>query len=197
MAKRISNEEHMTRYTIAENGCWHWDGYVSPYGYGSFLRRTGGETKQHSAHRVSYEYHVGPIPEGLVIDHTCHNNDEHCFEAGNCLHRRCINPDHLEAVTQEVNTLRGKGLAAQNALKTHCPRGHEYGEGTRGCKVCMTQAGQRYYETEHGGDKKREYSKIRMRAKRADPNYTEYKNRKERERYWRNKEKKRLAALSE
>lgn len=204
MTRAMTNEDHMKRYTVAANGCWHWDGYVSTNGYGTFLRRTDGVAKNHMAHRVSYEYYKGPIPEGLVVDHHCHNNDRECFDGAQCMHRRCINPEHLEAVTQQVNTLRGKGFAAQNAVKTHCPEGHEYtGEntnvhaGSRSCKICMLAAGQRYYETEHGGDKKRAYARERMREVRKQPEYQEYKNRKERERYWRNKEKKRLAAMSE
>lgn len=81
---------------------------------------------------MSHELHKGPIPEGLVIDHLCRN-------------RGCVNPDHLEAVTQRENILRGEGLAAANARKTHCPKGHPYsGEnlyvvpssGRRQCRIC-------------------------------------------------------------
>ena len=82
-------------------------------------------------HRLAYELFVGPIPEGLQIDHLCRN-------------RACWRWDHLEAVTSRENTLRGQGITARCAKVTHCPRGHEYaGEnlyvsprGKRFCRAC-------------------------------------------------------------
>jgi hypothetical protein len=82
---------------------------------------------------VAYELAIGPIPEGLTIDHLCRN-------------RGCVNPAHLEAVTNRTNLLRGDGIAALNARKTHCKRGHEFTpentyvwrEGTRACRACHT-----------------------------------------------------------
>lgn len=207
MAKRRTIEEHMSRYTVAENGCWHWEGYVAkPTGYGTLFTRDPETQKgtNRLVHRLSYEVHKGTIPEGLVVDHMCHNDDTACVGGEGCLHRRCINPAHLEVATQGENVSRGRGVAAINAAKTHCPQGHEYdGENTatfsgkRHCKLCATEANKRYLLTEHGLAANRETSKLYMREKRKDPDYKEYKNRKERERYWRNKEKKRLAALNE
>ncbi|MEU4016199.1 HNH endonuclease signature motif containing protein [Microbacterium sp. NPDC028030] len=69
----------------SRDGCWIWGGPISSSGYG----RIGSLY----THRVSYEIHVGAIPEGLQIDHLC-------FE------KLCANPDHLEAVTQEENLRR-------------------------------------------------------------------------------------------
>lgn len=83
------------------------------------------------AHRYAYEHFIGPIPEGLQVDHLCRV-------------RNCVNPDHLEAVTCRENVLRGDGVAAANARATHCPQGHAYDEantytwtnGGRHCRAC-------------------------------------------------------------
>jgi hypothetical protein len=88
---------------------------------------------QHLAHRVAYELMVGPIPDGNVIDHLCSN-------------RSCVNPHHLEPVTQDENVRRaGTPMAARQSAKTRCRRGHEYdlvntyyapGTGHRQCREC-------------------------------------------------------------
>lgn len=90
-------------------GCWEWTAGKNN-GYGVFFP-TKGNTRQ--AHRYSYEQLVGPIPEGLVIDHLCRNHS-------------CVNPEHLEPVTNQVNLLRGIGFAATKSAQTHCVRGHEF-----------------------------------------------------------------------
>lgn len=109
------------------SGCWSWTGQINRGGYGHIgLRRLQG---QH-AHRVIYELTYGPIPDGLHIDHLCRN-------------RACVNPDHLEAVTNHENMLRGISRPAVNARKTQCKRGHPFDEantyrhrGTRHCRTC-------------------------------------------------------------
>lgn len=95
------------------------------------------------AHRHAYELLKGPIPEGMQLDHTCHNADPACRDDRNCRHRKCVNPDHLDVVTNRVNILRGKTLPAKQAARTHCPRGHPYTEantylyrGKRQCRAC-------------------------------------------------------------
>lgn len=82
--------------------CWLWTGPMFVTGYGQL----GFEGSPRYAHRVSYEVNVGPIPDGLVIDHTCHNADPDC-PGGVCVHHRCVNPAHLEPVTSEENVRRG------------------------------------------------------------------------------------------
>lgn len=88
--------------------CWLWTAAMTPLGYGRFR---AGRLLQ--AHRWSYEYHVGPIPDGLVLDHLCRTP-------------RCVNPDHLEPVTHRENILRGETVAAHRAAQTHCKRNHEF-----------------------------------------------------------------------
>lgn len=86
-----------------DGDCWTWTGAINSSGYGSVGNGHGSSSL---AHRVSYEFAVGPIPDGLTIDHLCRNT-------------RCVNPDDLEPVT-----------SAENARRSHvrlgyCPSGHE------------------------------------------------------------------------
>jgi hypothetical protein len=121
-------------------GCIVWTGGIDAYGYGK-LR---ANKRTWLAHRLAYELMVGPIPNGLQLDHLCHTQDAACPGGLDCAHRRCINPHHLEPVTRRTNILRGRGLSAANAAKTHCPRGHEYTvantridkNGKRNCRSC-------------------------------------------------------------
>lgn len=112
------------------DGCWDWTAYKTKEGYG----RIGINGRLYLAHRVSYEWVKGKIPEGLVIDHLCGNPS-------------CVNPDHLESVTQKENTHRGKlveSLKKRSSAQTHCKRGHEFTKentyvckrGIRNCRTC-------------------------------------------------------------
>ncbi|MEU9606399.1 HNH endonuclease signature motif containing protein [Streptomyces sp. NPDC048057] len=117
--------------TAAPGGCWQWTGYLMPNGYARFS--VAGERRY--AHRVAYEAVHGPIPDRLVIDHLCRN-------------RGCVNPDHLEAVTQRINVLRGVSFAAARARQIRCLRGHRFTvantyvarNGTRKCRTCRAAA---------------------------------------------------------
>ena len=117
---------------VAESGCWLWTSSRRTNGYGEMA----AWGKNRLAHRVMYELLIGPIPDGLVLDHLCRTP-------------ACVNPDHLEAVTERENILRGSGAAAANARKTHCIHGHEFTEENtkrfrmpngrlgRACRTCI------------------------------------------------------------
>lgn len=115
-------------------GCWHWTA-AKTLGYGKF--KTPERTWQ--AHRRSYTQFKGPIPDGAVLDHLCKN-------------KGCVNPDHLEAVTQGDNVRRGKGNGYKE--KTHCKNGHEFTpentyirpgtNGSRDCRACKRIINARY-----------------------------------------------------
>lgn len=114
---RMPLQERLDLYSIPEpnSGCTLWLGSITPRGYGAFVVTIGelgnGVKKFKGPHVVAYELKNGPVPDGLVIDHKCRNTI-------------CINADHLEAVTQRENILRGEGLAAKNARKQVCSNGH-------------------------------------------------------------------------
>lgn len=84
----------MKGYTVQPSGCWEWDGKLHPDGYATVKVRIDGEPKTMMAHRWVYEREVGPIPDGMQLDHLCRN-------------RGCVNPQHLEPVTNFENALRG------------------------------------------------------------------------------------------
>lgn len=110
------------------SGCWEWVGRIrSTLGYGYITVNRS----MLMAHRVAWTLVRGPIPNNVTLDHLCRN-------------RRCINPAHLELVSNKVNILRGDSPTAINARKTHCKRGHEFTpENTRlhherrECRVCI------------------------------------------------------------
>lgn len=114
------------KYDVQPGGCWLWTGAIGKTGYAVF--RYNG--KAANAHRVSYTHHVGPVPEGLDLDHLCRV-------------RHCVNPAHLEPVTRRVNLSRGIRPGRYQAAKTHCPKGHPYDAantsmdgGSRRCLTC-------------------------------------------------------------
>jgi hypothetical protein len=119
--------------------CILHEGRVTKDGYG--IR---GSTRLHVE---AYEAEYGPVPAGHQVDHVCHSFDLECCGGPSCLHRRCKNPAHLEAVTPQENTLRSRGIPAINAHKTHCQNGHPFNDentfipktGWRVCKPCRRE----------------------------------------------------------
>jgi hypothetical protein len=114
-------------YVVVQGDCWEWSRYRTNRGYGKvgFRGNTGA-----LAHRVVWELLIGPIPDGLVIDHLC-------------LNTACVNPDHLEPVTLAENNGRKDKLHQTGAYATHCKNGHAWDEpntavryGRRYCRAC-------------------------------------------------------------
>jgi len=123
-------EEMISR--VPECGCWIWLGVIQGNGYGKYGKQL--------AHRLIYEKAKGTVPNGLQLDHLCRV-------------RSCVNPDHLEPVTQRENILRGDSFSAKNAAKTSCPSGHPYtkentrirANGYRECRECRKAALRKRY----------------------------------------------------
>lgn len=107
------------------SGCWLWTGALT-WGYGT----TWWDGAVRRAHRVVYELLVGPIPEGLELDHV---------QARGCTSKACVNPDHLEPVTHAENMARAdRGAIVEQRAKTTCPEGHPYDDLTPGARRCRT-----------------------------------------------------------
>ena len=139
----VAKEERFwAKVKVVESGCWEWTGALDKHGYGIFwLSERPGERKHMFAHCFAYELTNGAIPNGLEPDHLCRNH-------------KCVNPEHLEAVTRSVNLRRGIGLSAQAIRRNQCLRGHEYTsdntyvdkKGSRSCKTCRRQKSRNWWQ---------------------------------------------------
>lgn len=120
--------------SVLPSGCWKWEAALTS-GYGVVW----WEGRLQRAHRVIYTLLIGPIPEGLELDHVRDRG---------CMTRACVNPEHCEPVTGIVNNSRSDSISARNARKTECLRGHafttsntyvakrERGKTERFCREC-------------------------------------------------------------
>ncbi len=149
------------------SGCWLWMAGGNQHGYGSFY--VNG--RQRGAHIACYEHYIGPVPDGLELDHKCRVP---------C----CVNPSHLEPVTHQENVARGAANESAKKFqgaKTHCPSGHPYTEdniyfrknGHRDCRTCSQERSKKYQaharknRTPEQKNNLREYWKLRARRVRS------------------------------
>ena len=129
------------------SGCWEWSGAIfKATGYGQLgVKRADGRWVPDVAHRVSYRLYVGEIPAQFVIDHLCRN-------------RSCVNPEHLEAVPQRTNLLRGLHPSAVACRSNTCKHGHVFDEANtivrrsngrqkRDCRACVARRNAARYKT--------------------------------------------------
>lgn len=127
----------INRVEISDGGCWLWNSTLNSRGYA----RMGMYSRLILMHRWSYILFKGDIPQGLVLDHLCRTPN-------------CVNPDHLEVVTQLENILRSDCPSSLHARATHCPQGHPYDEqntrvskrGGRDCRACKREKMRPYHE---------------------------------------------------
>ena len=124
-------ERIMRNVVVSPDGCWQWQGKLTSKGYGRV--NVHGRTRR--VHQLSHETFIGPIPEGLEVDHLCRV-------------RHCVNPAHLEAVEHAENLHRSPlTIPARNVRKTHCPANHPYDDantyisprGQRICRPCRNE----------------------------------------------------------
>lgn len=106
--------------------CAIWTRSLSPQGYPSQISINGQLVR---VGRWTYEHYVAPLSTDRVPDHLCRV-------------RACINPLHVEAITDRENVARGIGISARNRQKTHCPKGHPLvavnrPERKRHCPICV------------------------------------------------------------
>lgn len=129
------------------DACWPWPGYIDDKGYGKVSYENGGY-----AYRYVWTQLVGPIPDGVLLDHECHNRDTTCLGGVTCPHRACVNPAHLRMTDIKTNLLDSPtSTASINKAKTHCPADHEYTPentrtwgGKRSCRTCDRDRSREY-----------------------------------------------------
>ena len=134
-----------------DDECWPWIKTIDNHGYGQFSIKH----KNYRAHRIAYEMFVGKIPEGLVIDHDCHNRDKSCKDVNLCQHRRCVNPNHLIPRTLGDNSRHGNSPTMIAHNNGTCVNGHPnssmYYRKSNGKAVQCLDCAKEKYRQKKGG----------------------------------------------
>lgn len=100
----LTVEERFWAKVVKTSDCWVWSGSITEDGYGLFTTSRG---RGMVAHRFAYQLHHGEISKEMELDHVCHNRDLNCKAGKECPHRRCVNPDHLDLVSNEEHRRTG------------------------------------------------------------------------------------------
>lgn len=141
LLRRIPKRHGLREFDWSEDGCWvHHRRGSNGYAY-----NTTFEGKKANAYRLIYELVIGPIPEGMDLDHLCDNGPG-----------GCVNPFHVVPATRKENALRSTNLCAQRARQTHCKQGHplsgdnlilvqrKKGHASRVCRTCAYERTNRW-----------------------------------------------------
>lgn len=121
MSPAVLTDRFWSKVAKRDDDCWLWTGARNSRGYGQW----GVNGRSRSVHRVAYEALVGPIPDGLTIDHLCSN-------------KLCVNPEHLEPVTGAENTARAhehRHACCHGVMQTY-RKGQLHGQE---CQQCVTE----------------------------------------------------------
>lgn len=161
MAKKIISDidRVFKSVEVVIDSCWIWSGPLDKDGYARSIKigsRSDGSRRFVRSHRFVYEQMVGPIPDGITIDHLCRN-------------RCCLNPAHLEPVTGRENTQRG-----WRKNKTHCKHGHPLSgqnlivnkNGSRNCRECRARLVREHYQRTGGAAQRKYQQKYREKRRR-------------------------------
>jgi len=148
MPNPITEDDFWARTVETVEGCRLWTGAINTQSGHASVHRNGAVF---SASHLALEFAGVEVPDGWAVDHLCHTHDWTCEAGASCLHRRCVNPDHLEPVPQGENERR-----ARHRLR-FCKRGHEFtpentlavsikaeGRVAQGCRTCRREAAARH-----------------------------------------------------
>jgi HNH endonuclease len=138
----LRQKANFWRHVERREDCLIWVGCRTKKGYGHFMYRN---RKLYAAHRLAWIWANGQIPNGMQIDHLCRN-------------RSCVNPVHMELVTNKINQFRGQSVSGLSFWKIRCSEGHlllgdnlyPWQKNRRTCRICHNARETRYREARRG-----------------------------------------------